>query len=82
MGRLTLVDDDIVELSNLTRQFMFTERDVGGSKVALLSTALRQRSRCTKIQQISRAVHGIPDLEDLPRADLIIVSADSPGITE
>jgi hypothetical protein len=82
VGRLTLVDDDIVELSNLTRQFMFTECDVGGSKVALLSTALRKRSRCTEIQQISRAIHSMRDLEELPHSDLIIVSADSPGIVE
>ncbi len=82
LGRLTLVDDDIVELSNLTRQFMFTERDVGGSKVDLLSTALRQRSRCTEVQPISRAIHRMQDLEELPHADLIVVSADSPGIVE
>lgn len=82
VGRLTLVDHDIVELSNLTRQFMFTERDVGGSKVALLSAALRQRSRCTEIQQISQAIRSMRDLKELPHADLIVVSADSPGIVE
>lgn len=82
VGRLTLVDDDIVELSNLTRQFMFTERDVGGSKVALLSVALRQRSRRTEIQQISQTIRSMRDLKGLPHADLIIVSADSPGIID
>ncbi len=80
VGRLTLVDDDIVEPSNLTRQFMFTERGVGSSKVALLSTAIQLRFRDVKIQPISRAVRSMRDLEGLPHADLIIVSADSPGI--
>ena len=32
VGTLTIVDRDIVELSNLQRQTLFTEKDVGRSK--------------------------------------------------
>ncbi|MEE4154154.1 MAG: HesA/MoeB/ThiF family protein [Erythrobacter sp.] len=32
IGRLTLVDDDVVDLSNLQRQTIFTQRDIGHGK--------------------------------------------------
>ena len=35
IGRLTLVDDDTVDLSNLQRQTIFTERDVGHGKAVV-----------------------------------------------
>lgn len=33
VGSLTIIDDDVVSLSNLQRQVLFTEKDVGKSKV-------------------------------------------------
>ena len=35
VGRLTLIDDDVVEVSNLQRQTLFTPGDVGRAKVAV-----------------------------------------------
>jgi molybdopterin/thiamine biosynthesis adenylyltransferase len=35
IGRLTLIDDDVVEVSNLQRQTLFAPRDVGRAKVAV-----------------------------------------------
>ncbi len=41
IGRLTLVDDDVVELSNLNRQLLFTEADIGRPKVDAAAASLR-----------------------------------------
>lgn len=41
IGKLTLVDDDDVELSNLQRQIIHSEQDVGRAKVASAADSLR-----------------------------------------
>lgn len=41
--RLVLVDADRVELANLHRQVLYTERDLGAPKAAALAAALRAR---------------------------------------
>jgi adenylyltransferase/sulfurtransferase len=42
VGRVGLVDDDTVKMSNLQRQFLFGETDVGRKKVDVASERLRQ----------------------------------------
>ena len=42
IGRLHCVDPDVVEPSNLNRQVLYTERDLGRPKVAAAVTRLRQ----------------------------------------
>jgi adenylyltransferase/sulfurtransferase len=42
--RLTVVDDDTVEVSNLHRQILFTAADVGRSKLDAFADALAQRA--------------------------------------
>lgn len=42
VGRLTIIDDDVVELSNLQRQPLFTDIDVGARKAAVAADAARR----------------------------------------
>ena len=41
VGSLTVVDDDVVELTNLQRQIAHTERDLGQSKLSQLKILWR-----------------------------------------
>ena len=81
VGALTLVDADHVELSNLTRQFLFTEADTGLPKSQVLARELRRRNPECRIRPIVGAPTDTEDLRALPEADLLLVSADSPGLT-
>lgn len=41
VGTVTLLDDDVVEASNLNRQTLFTTADLGGSKAELAAARMR-----------------------------------------
>ena len=45
VGTLTLVDEDVVSLSNLHRQILYAESEVGTSKVATAAVRLRSRGK-------------------------------------
>ena len=81
VGEITLVDADRVELSNLTRQFLFTESDIDLPKAEVLARELRRRDSSCLTRAITEEVVDTADLRALPEADLVLVSADSPGLT-
>jgi bacteriocin biosynthesis cyclodehydratase domain-containing protein len=81
VGELTLVDGDHVELGNLTRQFLFTEADIGLSKAEVLARELGRRNSSCRVRPLVRGVADSADLVHLPACDLLVVSADSPGLT-
>eukprot|EP00117_Sycon_ciliatum_P004550 scpid80888/ scgid6003/ Ubiquitin-like modifier-activating enzyme 1 Y; Ubiquitin-activating enzyme E1; Ubiquitin-activating enzyme E1 Y len=53
-GSITVTDDDIIERSNLTRQFLFRNRDVGRSKSAVAARAVKAMN-----PDISLVVHQV-----------------------
>lgn len=80
VGSLVLVDHDEIELSNLTRQIMFTEGEVGMSKVDVLKRKIEERNSETDVQALRLRINTLKDLEALPKdIDLIVLSAD--GVT-
>lgn len=79
VGSLVLIDDDRVELSNLNRQILFGERDVGGLKVEMAERALHAHNPEIDIRTVERRVRGPRDLDDvLDGASLVITVADWP----
>jgi molybdopterin-synthase adenylyltransferase len=79
VGMLTLVDGDSIELSNLTRQYLFSEADIGGKKIDVLRRELLARNPECKVDVLDLDIKTSEDLRKLPKADLIILSADTPG---
>ncbi|MCL1835426.1 MAG: HesA/MoeB/ThiF family protein [Oscillospiraceae bacterium] len=52
IGFLRLIDADEVELSNLQRQMLYTESDVGRSKVEAAALHIREINRATMVEAI------------------------------
>lgn len=79
IGKLTLVDDDSIELSNLSRQFMFKEGDIGKKKLNVLKESLIERNSNIQIECLNQFIDK-ENINNLPKADLIVLSADSYNI--
>lgn len=79
VGTIHLVDDDHIEISNLTRQVLFTEEDIGQEKTHVLKRELLRRNSSTSVDITPISITKKQDLEKLEKSDLYIVSADYPA---
>jgi molybdopterin/thiamine biosynthesis adenylyltransferase len=79
VGRITTLDCDVVELKNLSRQFLYDENDVGRSKIACAAARVRALNSEVTVTPVERQVTGPADIADLlPGADLLISVIDQP----
>jgi bacteriocin biosynthesis cyclodehydratase domain-containing protein len=78
-GRLTLVDDDRVELSNLNRQMLYTRADVGAPKVAAAAAWVRAFDPAVEVRAREQRLRGPADVEAaIAGADAVVLAADQP----
>ena len=76
---LRLFDFDTIELSNLTRQMLFTEADLGKSKVVTAAARLSAMNSDTIVTAIETKVEGVDEmLNTMADIDFLVVSADKP----
>jgi molybdopterin/thiamine biosynthesis adenylyltransferase len=80
VGSVRIVDGDVVEESNLPRQMLYHEADIGRSK----AVAARERLLAYRTSASVEGVHGTPDtvrgIRDLIRgADFLFLAAERPA---
>lgn len=81
VGQIDIVDPDVVALTNLNRQVLFEEHEVGRSKVDLASTRLKTSNPSVDVRPHRLKVESVETLEPLLRdADLVINCADEPSV--
>ena len=82
VGKISVIDGDEVELSNLPRQTLFDHQHLAKSKVhsaAEIATRQFPHTRVTPIHQFVKSIKDIHDLIDkYGKFDLIVLTADSP----
>ncbi|MBP2707441.1 ThiF family adenylyltransferase [Microbispora sp. RL4-1S] len=80
VGEIHCVDRDTVELSNLTRQALYRESDIGRPKVEVAVARLGEVNSGVRITGESRAIERDQDMVELVRGfDAVAMCADEPG---
>ncbi|MDP3941678.1 MAG: ThiF family adenylyltransferase [bacterium] len=79
IGNLHLIDFDNVELSNLNRQILYTEKDIGRNKVSVVENALKSRNSSITVSSQNLRIDTYKDMESLfKNRHMIILCADNP----
>ena len=83
VGTLRLVDDDVVEASNLPRQLLFGPSDIGRPKLDVAADRLTAINPDIAVEPVARRVRCDRDVDDVVRtADLVINCADQPSVID
>ncbi|HCH23539.1 MAG TPA: hypothetical protein DE179_04510 [Oceanospirillaceae bacterium] len=77
VGQITLVDGDEVSLSNLQRQVLFTEANIGSNKAVAAAEHLTQRNSQLQITAIAHTLTDTNAVQILQPADLVIDCSDN-----
>lgn len=79
VGHVRAVEFDRVELSNLNRQILYRDREVGREKLDLAVSRVRDFNPRIDIEPVARRVSSVEDVREMADgADLLISAADRP----
>ncbi len=81
VGEFILIDNDHIELSNLSRQIMFKESDCGQFKTKILAEALKERAPEAKISEVREFIDE-SNIDCLKNADFILISGDQESVLD
>jgi len=77
VGKLRIVDRDVIELSNLHRQTMFDESDIGKIKVEVAAQKLQKLNTDVQIEPLPISVNDYTALDVVEGCDVVIDALDS-----
>ncbi|MEK0327068.1 MAG: ThiF family adenylyltransferase [Nitrosopumilus sp.] len=77
IGTIRIVDRDVIELSNLHRQTMFDDSDVGEIKVEVAAKKLQKLNPNVKIEAFPISVNDYTAIEVIEGCDVVIDALDS-----
>jgi molybdopterin-synthase adenylyltransferase len=79
VGRMTLLDNDVVEVRNFARQYLYREQDIGTAKVEKAADWVRAFDSRIKVRTVRQWIGGPGDVEALlENADLVVSGVDNP----
>ena len=77
VGRLTVIDDDVVSRSNLHRQILYGDADIGASKVAVAGQAVRRINADVAFTGLDQRITDNSDASLLHGVDVVIDGCDN-----
>lgn len=79
VGRVTIVDSDAIELSNLSRQFLYSENDVGRPKLARAAARVGSLNSTVEVVPLERRISASAEVSSLlDGVDLVLSAIDRP----
>ncbi len=79
IGTITAVDYDHVELSNLNRQFLYSEQDIGELKTESARRIVNKLNSTVSFSTITRKIESAEDVQPIIQgANLVICAIDEP----
>ena len=77
IGKIRIVDRDVIELSNLHRQTMFDESDIGQVKVEAAAKKLKKMNPDVEIEALPVSVNDYTAFDIVEGCDIVIDALDS-----
>jgi molybdopterin-synthase adenylyltransferase len=77
VGRLGVVDDDVVELSNLQRQILYNTGDIGRGKAETAAERLRALNPDVEVTAYDRRVRAANVMELVGDHDIVVTAVDN-----
>ena len=77
IGQTTLIDDDIVDMTNLQRQILFSTEDVGKKKVDIAKLKMQKINPFMRINVRYERLQSNADISYFQDADLVIDATDN-----
>ncbi|MBE0511088.1 MAG: molybdopterin-synthase adenylyltransferase MoeB [Chromatiales bacterium] len=77
VGELTLVDDDVVDISNLQRQILHGVADMGRPKVESAASTLRRQNPDVRLNLLQTRLEGEDLLAQVRAVDVVIDASDN-----
>lgn len=79
IGTIVAVDGDVVEWSNMNRQILYRESDLGTGKAAAAARALRAFNSDIVVEPVARMLGGQAEIEEVVAgATFVVDAADTP----
>lgn len=77
LGQLVLVDDDVIEVSNLNRQSLYREEDVGKKKVKAARAELGRINGDVKVEEIDEKINFSNAESIIMKGDITVDGTDN-----
>ena len=77
VGRLGLVDADTIDASNLQRQILYREADIGRPKVAVAADVLKNQNSAVEVMTYEEMFNPVNALRLISEYDLVIDGSDN-----
>lgn len=77
IGRIIIVDNDTIEMSNLNRQALYKEKDIGLKKVTVAERELREINGSIEVEAVDQRLNFSNAVQIMSRGDLTIDGTDN-----